>query len=75
VARTITFAGSITWLNTPFDNHDLATLRAGAAQIRGFTPAETGLLVVSLSGVDNIPDRDLVTLVWSPNDILTAWTG
>ena len=75
VARTVTFAGSIKWLNTPFDNHDLAALHAGAIQIPGFTPGKTGLAIVSLSGVDAVPGLDQVKLIWSPNDIITAWTG
>lgn len=73
-AKTITFAGSIKWLGTPFDRHDLAALHAGAAQIPGFTPGSTGLAVVSLSGIEKSSYFNTVGLIWSANDIVTSWT-
>lgn len=75
VAKAITFAGSIKWLGTPFDEHDLATLHAGAVQIPGFTPGITGLAVVSLSGIATTPGFDQVKLIWSPEDVVAAWTS
>lgn len=69
IARQIYFAGSIKWLNTPFDDHDLAALRQAAAQVPGFVPGTTGLTVISRSGIT----CDHVDLVWGPPDILEAW--
>ena len=68
IARRIGFAGSIKWLGTPFDAHDLAELREAAAQVPGFQSG--GLVVVSLSGVTPGVDADLV---WGPDDVIAAW--
>lgn len=73
VARQLYFAGSVKWLGTPFDGHDLAALRRGAAGVPGFTEAGAGLAVVTLSGLDpNLDPRD-VDLVWGPGDVVAAW--
>ena len=50
VASQVTFAGSIKWLGSAFDAHDLAALQRGAAQIPGHDPTATGVAVVSLAG-------------------------
>jgi hypothetical protein len=73
VARRILFAGSIKWLGTPFDRHDLAALAAGVAEIPGFAVGQTGLVIVTRSG--SVADLDLahVDLVWSPDDVVRAW--
>ncbi|MGH3751919.1 MAG: AAA family ATPase [Pseudonocardiaceae bacterium] len=73
VAQRILFAGSIKWLATPFDGHDLADLVRGAAQVPGFAADTTGLAVVSLSGATPGMDPDLVDLVWGPGDVVSAW--
>jgi hypothetical protein len=71
VAGHIHFAGSIKWLGSPFDQHDLATLRRAATRVPGFDPATTGLVAVSLSGTT--PTLDDLTLTWTPTDVLQAW--
>ena len=40
--RTLCYAGSVKWLDQPFDNRDLATLQRGAVQVPGFDPAPAG---------------------------------
>jgi AAA+ ATPase superfamily predicted ATPase len=73
VARRILFAGSVKWLGTPFDGHDLAALAAGAAQVPGFAVASTSLVIVSRSGVAADIDLRHVDLVWGPDDVVRAW--
>ncbi|MGH3767489.1 MAG: ATP-binding protein [Pseudonocardiaceae bacterium] len=73
VAQRILFAGSIKWLATPFDSHDLADLARGAARVPGFESGSSGLAVVSLSGATPGLEPDLVDLVWGPGDIVSAW--
>jgi len=73
VAQQILFAGSIKWLATPFDAHDLAHLARGAAQVPGYATERTGLAVVSLSGATPGLDPELVNLVWGPDDVVSAW--
>ncbi|WP_202124736.1 hypothetical protein [Actinomadura physcomitrii] len=70
VAGRIGFAGSVKWLASPFDDHDLAGLRRAAVQVPGLDPATAGLAVVSLSGVRA---REGVGLVWTPEDVVAAW--
>lgn len=72
VAQRIFFAGSIKWLATPFDNHDLATLRQAAINIPGFTPGETRLVAVSLSGVKS---TDRIDFSWGPEEVINSWTS
>lgn len=70
VADRIRFAGSIKWLNSPFNSHDLAELRRSATQVPGLDPATTALVAVSLSGVEA---TDPIDLVWTPRDVVAAW--
>ncbi|WP_228647366.1 ATP-binding protein [Microtetraspora sp. AC03309] len=71
VARHVAFAGSIKWLGTPFDAHDLATLRRDAAQVPGFDTGASGLAVISLSGMrSGVEGADLV---WGADDVIAAW--
>jgi hypothetical protein len=72
VASQIHFCGSLKWLGTPFDLHDLDELRDGARHVPGFDASRTGLLVVSRSGA-NLPS-DAVHAVWSPDDVIAAWS-
>lgn len=65
VAQRIDFAGSIKWISSPFDGHDLATLRHSASRLPGLGP-EADLMVVALSGV---------TGVWGPRDVVAAWSS
>ncbi|GLY32541.1 ATP-binding protein [Kineosporia sp. NBRC 101731] len=71
IASHIHFCGSLKWLGTPFDSHDLRQLREGSNQIPGFDDQRTGLVVVSRSGV-NLPDQS-VDLIWGPDDVVAAW--
>jgi len=72
-AQRVHFVGSIKWLGTQFDEHDLAALRRDACYVPGFTPDGTGLVVVSLSGVALNQDRGPRPVVWSPKDVIEAW--
>lgn len=72
VARSIYFAGSVKWLGTQFDSHDLAQLYRGVAAIPGHEPGQTGLAVVSLSGL--APElAGAAQLQWGPEDVIGAW--
>lgn len=71
VAGAVHFAGSVKWLSSPFDMHDLDDLVRAAPLIPGFTPGATGLVAVTRSGADLPPDA--VDLVWRPEDVLAAW--
>ncbi|RQW84029.1 ATP-binding protein [Micromonospora globispora] len=68
VARRITFAGSVKWLeNSPFDAHDLSRLLLHRSRLPG-ADEKTELIAVSRSGraVEGIR-------VLAPEDLLTAW--
>lgn len=73
VAQHLRFVGSIKWLESPFDEHDLAGLARGATRVPGFVHGSTGLVIVSLSGVAPTVSRDRVDLIWGPNDVVSAW--
>lgn len=70
VAERIMFVGSIKWLATPFDRHDLARLRAAAPAVPGYT-AHAGVVVASRAGVAD--DLDRVDLLWRPTELINAW--
>jgi hypothetical protein len=71
IASRIHFCGSLKWLGTPFDTHDLNRLREGARQVPGFDAAHTGLIVVSRSGAELLDQA--VDAVWGPGDVVAAW--
>ncbi|MDT5042584.1 MAG: uncharacterized protein QOE51_3569 [Actinoplanes sp.] len=71
VASQIHFCGSLKWLATPFDSHDLHQLQEGARQVPGFDASRTGLIAVTRSGA-NLP-ADAVNVVWGPDDAVAAW--
>jgi AAA+ ATPase superfamily predicted ATPase len=73
VADHIYFTGSIKWVGTPFDHHDLAELIQGSAEVPGFTFGVTGIVIASLSGVAPSVDMAHVDLRWGPDDVLSAW--
>lgn len=73
IARRIFFAGSIKWLGSPFDAHDLAALHHAAPAIPGFSLADSGFAVVSLSGLDPSVDPGSVDLCWGPDDVVAAF--
>ncbi|MCZ7431554.1 DUF234 domain-containing protein [Streptomyces sp. WMMC1477] len=66
VAGRIHFAGSVKWLNTPFDGRYLAALRRGAVEVPGLDAARTGLVIASANGIAPGLDTDGVGLVWRP---------
>lgn len=74
VARKIQFVGSIKWLASAFDDHDLARLRSGAAAVPGVNPGEAETAIVSLSGISSRLDSSGITLVWGPGDVMAAWS-
>ncbi|HEX5494204.1 MAG TPA: DUF234 domain-containing protein [Mycobacteriales bacterium] len=74
VARRLFFAGSVKWLGSRFDRHDLGALRRGVAGIPGLRPEETGLVVVSLGGTSSGLDLRPADLAWGPRDVVAAWS-
>jgi len=75
VAQHLFFAGSIKWLATPFDHHDLAALQRAAPQVPGFQPGATGLVAVSLSGMADGLDTSALDLQWRATDVVGAWVA
>jgi hypothetical protein len=75
VAGRVMFAGSVKWVGTAFDRHDLNRLNVTAATIPGYTPGSSGLVIVSLSGLAGDFDRRTVDAIWGPDDIVAAWRG
>jgi AAA+ ATPase superfamily predicted ATPase len=73
VAGRVFFAGSVKWLTSPFDGHDLAAANRAAAQVPGYDQATTGLAVASLGGLAPGVDRQSVDLLWTPQDVLDSW--
>jgi hypothetical protein len=67
----IHFCGSLKWLGTPFDTHDLRKLQDGARHVPGFDESRTGLIAVARSGAD-LP-ADAVQMIWGPDDVVAAW--
>lgn len=72
IARHILFTGSIKWLITPFDRHDLAAHHAAATQVPGYEYGSTGTAVASLSGTD-LPAEHAVNVTWGPEQVVDAW--
>ncbi|MFF5099619.1 MULTISPECIES: ATP-binding protein [Actinosynnema] len=73
VAGRIDFAGSVKWIGTPFDRHDLTALRRGALEIPGYEAGRCGLAVVSLSGEDLGGEE--VDLLWGAGDVMNCWNA
>ncbi|GAB3925034.1 ATP-binding protein [Kribbella albertanoniae] len=73
VAGKLAFAGSVKWLSTPFDRHDLDALRGAVTQVPGFDRAGTGLVVASLNGLAPGLELQAGDLLWSPEDVVAAW--
>ncbi len=68
LARNVTFAGSIKWLeNKPFDSGDLAALAAATSLVPG-ADERTPLLAVSRSGCSAHPAATL-----GPDELLAGW--
>jgi AAA+ ATPase superfamily predicted ATPase len=73
VARKIGFVGSIKWLASPFDRHDLSNLTRAAPQVPGFTLGTTGLVAATLSGLSPDADNGNITLCWGPEETIQSW--
>ncbi|ADB32742.1 ATPase [Kribbella flavida DSM 17836] len=73
IARRVDFAGSVKWLGTPYDRHDLRELTHAARAVPGFDAGAAGLVVVSLSGLSSDLRRADVDLVWTADDVAAAW--
>lgn len=73
VAGRLSFVGSVKWLGTRFDQHDLRALHVAAAQVPGFEPETTGLMAVSLSGFAPAVGPDSLGLAWGPDQVVGAW--
>jgi hypothetical protein len=72
VARTLFYAGSVKWLDRPFDDHDLAELKRGAAQIPGFDPGSTAIMAASAAGFEDSTSSGLA-MCWHPADVVAAF--
>lgn len=72
VAGRIFFTGSIKWLNSPFDGHDLAALRAASAQVPG-VDGSAGRVIVSLSGLADGLSLRADEVLWTAEDVVAAW--
>jgi uncharacterized protein len=73
VAREIYYAGSVKWLDRPFDDHDLAALQRDAIAIPGFEPRPGRLAAVSRAGTASGVSRQLA-LCWGPQDVVAAFS-
>lgn len=72
IARRIPFTGSIKWLTTPFDRHDLTAHHTASAQLPGYEHGSTGTAIVSLSGTD-LAATHPVDVAWGPQHVVGAW--
>jgi uncharacterized protein len=72
VARKLYYAGSVKWLDQPFDGRDLATLQRGAGQVPGFEHGDTSLIAVSRAGFTDTAAAHLA-LRWQPSDVVSAF--
>ena len=72
VATQVYYAGSVKWLNRPFDGRDLAELLRGAMSIPGYSPGVTGLVAVSAGGVAT-GTADQLALCWGPEEVAAAY--
>jgi hypothetical protein len=73
VAGSVRFAGSVKWLGTPFDSHDLAPPARGTARVPGFPPGSRRLVAVTLSGTAPALASDALAVVWTPDYVVAAW--
>jgi uncharacterized protein len=72
VARNLYYAGSIKWLDRPFDGHDLAALQRDAGQVPGFRHGDMALVAVSRAGFADIAAAPLA-LRWQAPDVISAF--
>jgi hypothetical protein len=71
-ARNVFYAGSIKWLDRPFDDRDLGVLRRDAPFVPGFDPVSAGLVAVSLSGFSASAAAHL-DVCWGPKEVIAAY--
>jgi hypothetical protein len=74
VARKVHYAGSVKWLDRPFDERDRAFLQRGAMAVPGFELGQTALVAVSRAGVSDDVSRQLA-LCWDPQDVVAAFSA
>ena len=74
VAREIYYAGSVKWLDRPFDDHDFAALQRDAIAVPGFEPGRTRLVAVSRAGAVSSVSGQLA-LCWDPRDVVAAFSA
>jgi hypothetical protein len=74
VAREIYYAGSVKWLDRPFDDHDFAALQRDAIAVPGFEPGRTRLVAVSRAGAVSSVSGQLA-LCWDPRDVVAAFAA
>jgi AAA+ ATPase superfamily predicted ATPase len=72
VATNIWYAGSVKWLDHPFDTRDLAALQRGAARVPGFELGQAVLVGVSCTGFTDSTATSLA-LRWRPEDVIGAF--
>ena len=73
VARQLYYAGSVKWLDQPFDGRDLAALQRAAPQVPGFESDDTAMVAVSRAGFADTAASHLA-LRWQPSDVVSAFT-
>ncbi|MCG5218268.1 DUF234 domain-containing protein [Streptosporangium sp. KLBMP 9127] len=66
VAKELRFVGSVKWLESPFDDHDLAVLARHRAAL---TDRSVPLVAVSRSGIS----RPGLVTHYGPDDLIQAW--
>lgn len=72
VAAKIHYVGSVKWLGSPFDGHDLAGLQRGAMPVPGYEHGSTALGAVSAGGIS--PEaRNQLGLCWEPAEVVAAY--
>jgi len=71
-ARTVYYAGAITWLGRPFGDADLGALCRDAPFVPGFDPATGGLMAVSLGGFSGDAASRLAVR-WGPDEVVAAY--
>ena len=74
VARRIDFVGSVKWLSSPVDRHDLAALSKGLLAIPRVEPDRVGIVMATLSGRAPDLDTSAADVWWTPADVIAAWS-
>ncbi len=73
VARRLYYAGSVKWLEQPFDSRDLGAVYRDAARVPGFEIGATALVAASLAGFTDSAGGHLARR-WGPADIIAAFS-